>query len=367
VRLRRIARAFRHPRRSLNSFVDRHLIQPRLEKFTSQIGPGLTLIEELPIQPSYPVDVVYTWVDDQDPDFIETLNSHLPDGSRNRTTTSLARFKNHDELKYSLRSLSAYAPWVNRVFIVTNGQRPAWISDHPKLQFVHHKDILDASYLPTFNSHVIGSALHKIPGLSEHYIYFNDDVLLLRPMETTGAFTVSGKSYAYLTQDRLPPGPPVSYETATEWAAKNARDLIHQQWGHSFDRRFSHMFHAQRKSVAEKCELLFPVAYDATRRNKFRKMNDLLCCSFLHHYVGYLTGETLFRTESGHYIFIRSHGAKGQYLDLLSQRGADSGRHVMCLNDFEPASGGAPDYREALIEFLETFYPQRSQFERGLV
>jgi hypothetical protein len=365
VRLRRIARALRYPRRSIGSFANKHLIGPRLERFTSQLGPGLTLIEELPIPPSYPIDVVYTWVDDQEPDFIESLNSHLPEGSRNRTTTSRARFKNHDELKYSLRSLSAYAPWVNRIFIVTNGQRPAWISDHPKLQFVHHKDILDASYLPTFNSHVIESALHKIPGLSEHYVYFNDDVLLLRPLETMGAFSVSGKSYAYLTQDRLSPGPPVSYETATEWGAKNARDLIHRQFGHSFDRRFSHMFHSQRRSVSEHCERLFAEAYDTMRQNKFRGINDLLCCGFLHHYVGYLAGETLFRTERGHHIFIRSAAAKAQYSMLLKQRDAERGRHVVCLNDFEAAGGGIFDYQEALRGFMDAYFPQRSPFEES--
>ena len=333
-------------------------------KLGNELAHGLTIIEDLPLDVSFPVDVVYTWVDDQDPDFIETLNAYLPAGTRNRTTTSSARFRSHDELRYSLRSLSTYAPWVNRIFIVTNGQHPVWISDDPRLRFVSHADILDSSYLPTFNSHVIGSALHNIPDLSEHYIYFNDDVLLLKALERTQAFTSAGIAYAYLTPERLSSGAPAAYETATEWAAKNARDLILRQWQQRFDRRFAHMFHAQRKSVAEDCERLFPAEYDAMRRNKFRQLNDLLCCSFLHHYAGYIDGKTLFRTESGHYVFVRSRKAPALYQRIMRERGHPQGRQVMCLNDYEPAGGEAPGYREALSTFLEAYYPNQSPFER---
>lgn len=345
------------------SLLEKHLAKARLQELSGGVSQGLTIIEELPIQPTYPVDVVYTWVDDGDQQFLDSLNAHLPAGRRNRTTTSSARFKSHDELKYSLRSLNAYAPWVNKIFVVTNGQRPAWAQDNPKLQFVHHEQILEADYLPTFNSHVIGSALHKIPGLSEHYIYFNDDVLLLRALSVTQAFTVAGQSYAYISQDRIAAGAPADFETASEWGAKNARDLVQQQWGHVVDRRFSHMFHAQRKSVAEECERLFPAAYHAMRRNKFRQMNDLLCCSFLHHYVGYLRGETLFRTEQGHYIFVRSPEARGDFARLLATRDDPAGRHVMCLNDYEPPGGGLADYQETLSRFLDAYYPQPSPYE----
>ena len=366
ARLRRIARAMRSPGLSVRTFLEKHLARARIADLSQRVGPGLTIIEELPIQPSYPVDVVYTWVDDKDPEFLASLNSHLPPGRRNRTTTSSARFKSHDELRYSLRSLHAYAPWVNKIFIVTNGQRPAWALNHPKLQFVHHDQILEADYLPTFNSHVIESALHKIPGLSEHYIYFNDDVLLLRPLEITRAFTVAGKSYAYISQDRLVGGAATDFETATEWAGKHARDLIERQWGLLFDRRFSHMFHAQRRSVAEACERLFPEAYDTMRRNRFRQMNDVLCCSFLHYYVGYIQGETLFRTERGHYISVRSKQAPGEFSNLLAARGESDGLHVMCLNDYEPPGGGLSNYEETLGRFLDEYYPAPSPYEEAV-
>jgi len=350
---------------SARSYWEKRLARARLAELSKHAGLGLTIIEELPIQPSYPVDVVYTWVDDQDPEFLASLNAHLPHGRRNRTTTSSARFKSHDELRYSLRSLHAYAPWVNKIFIVTNGQRPAWALSNPKLQFVRHDQILEADYLPTFNSHVIGSALHRIPGLSEHYIYFNDDVMLLRPLEITRAFSVAGKSYAYITHDRLAAGAATDFETATEWAGKSARDLIQRQWGHLFDRRFSHMFHAQRRAVAEECERLFADAYDAMRRNRFRQMNDVLCCSFLHHYAGYLNGETLFRTEKGHYISVRSKKAPGEFSKLLAARDEPGGLHVMCLNDYEPPGGGLSDYEATLSRFLDTYYPSPSPFEQA--
>src|SRR5690606_32380528 len=120
------------------------------------------------------------------------------------------------ELRYSLRSIEAFAPWFNRIFIVTNGQVPAWLRDDPKVVVVTHSEILEPQYLPTFNSHVIGSALHRIPGLSEHYIYFNDDVFLLRPISRNEAFSDGGLSYAFIDNRRIPNGPPVYWETATE-------------------------------------------------------------------------------------------------------------------------------------------------------
>ncbi|CAM9860955.1 unnamed protein product, partial [Phaeothamnion confervicola] len=102
------------------------------------------------------------------------------------------RFRDSNELLYSLRSLHRYAPWVRRVFLVTNGQLPRWLdAAHPRLTVVTHAEIFpeggsggsgDSSYgssvLPVFSSAAIEAHLHRIPGLAEHFVYFNDDVML---------------------------------------------------------------------------------------------------------------------------------------------------------------------------------------------
>ena len=96
---------------------------------------------------------------------------------RNTDLTS-NRFADNSELKYSLRSIDAFAPWVRKIFIVTNGQIPSWLNlDHPRIELVAHEEIFaNKSHLPTFSSPAIESNIHRIPGLSKKFIYMNDDV-----------------------------------------------------------------------------------------------------------------------------------------------------------------------------------------------
>uniref|UniRef100_T2MCA8 N-acetylglucosamine-1-phosphotransferase subunits alpha/beta n=1 Tax=Hydra vulgaris TaxID=6087 RepID=T2MCA8_HYDVU len=102
--------------------------------------------------------------------------SFLPD-DRNEDLAS-NRFADNNELKYSLRSIDTFAPWVRKIFIVTNGQIPNWLNlDHPRIQLITHEEIFaNKSHLPTFSSPAIESNIHRIPGLSKIFIYMNDDV-----------------------------------------------------------------------------------------------------------------------------------------------------------------------------------------------
>lgn len=337
-------------------------VAPRI----SRVNPanGYRLIDEGGIERTFPIDVVYTWVDLEDPDFRELLARHLPpDAAANRNTMARTRFQCHEELRYSLRSLQCFAPWVNRIFIVTNGQVPRWLAPHPKITLVRHEEILEPEYLPTFNSHVIGSALHRIPGLGEHYIYFNDDVMLLRPIEPSDAFTANGLAFGFVGNITLPDGPPLPHETATHWGAKNARDLVRRQWGRGLDRRFAHMFHPQLKSVAEECESLFAAEYRSFRQNKFRQPNDVLCCSYLHPVAAYLTGRGIFARGTWWYLKIRHASARQLYENILAEQDTQNARMAACFNDYLPADNYLPDYESYLQAFLEAYFPLASTFE----
>ncbi|XP_043196593.1 N-acetylglucosamine-1-phosphotransferase subunits alpha/beta-like [Amphibalanus amphitrite] len=118
---------------------------------------------------------------------------------------SLSRFADSQELRYSLRSLERHAPWVRRVFLVTNGQIPDWLAlDNPKLTLVTHEEIFpDHDHLPTFSSPAIEAHIHRIPGLSEHFLYFNDDVLLGQPVWPED-FLVPGGGYNVFLAWRVP-------------------------------------------------------------------------------------------------------------------------------------------------------------------
>ncbi|XP_070153413.1 N-acetylglucosamine-1-phosphotransferase subunits alpha/beta isoform X2 [Polyergus mexicanus] len=144
-----------------------------------------------------PIDVVYTWVNGSDPVFLENLQKHIPIVD---LSAAASRFSDKDELRYSLRSLEMYAPWVRHVYIVTNGQIPSWLDmDNPRMTLVSHEDIfLNKSDLPTFSSPAIESHIHRIPGISDKFLYFNDDVMLGTEVWPEDFITQAGGQKIYL-------------------------------------------------------------------------------------------------------------------------------------------------------------------------
>ncbi|XP_077270789.1 N-acetylglucosamine-1-phosphate transferase subunits alpha and beta isoform X1 [Temnothorax americanus] len=144
-----------------------------------------------------PIDVVYTWVNGSDSLFLESLQKHVPVVD---LSAAASRFSDKDELRYSLRSLEMYAPWVRHVYIVTNGQIPSWLDmDNPRVTLVTHEDIfLNKSDLPTFSSPAIESHVHRIPGVSDKFLYFNDDVMLGAEIWPEDFITQAGGQKVYL-------------------------------------------------------------------------------------------------------------------------------------------------------------------------
>ncbi|XP_076162647.1 N-acetylglucosamine-1-phosphate transferase subunits alpha and beta isoform X5 [Ptiloglossa arizonensis] len=144
-----------------------------------------------------PIDVVYTWVNGSDPIFLKNLEKHVPVMDVN---TAASRYSDKDELRFSLRSIEMYAPWVRHVYIVTNGQIPSWLDmDNPRVTLITHEDIfLNKSDLPTFSSPAIESHIHKIPGISDKFLYFNDDVMLGAEVWPEDFITQAGGQKVYL-------------------------------------------------------------------------------------------------------------------------------------------------------------------------
>ncbi|XP_059834509.1 N-acetylglucosamine-1-phosphotransferase subunits alpha/beta isoform X1 [Hypanus sabinus] len=114
---------------------------------------------------------------------------------------SASRFEDNEELRYSLRSVERYAPWIRHVFIVTNGQIPSWLNlDNPRVTIVTHQAIFrNLSHLPTFSSPAIETHLHCIPGLSQKFIYLNDDVMFGKEVWPDDFYSHSNGQKIYLT------------------------------------------------------------------------------------------------------------------------------------------------------------------------
>ncbi|KAJ8245444.1 hypothetical protein GJAV_G00270820 [Gymnothorax javanicus] len=121
--------------------------------------------------------------------------------SRQDEDVSASRFEDNEELRYSLRSVERHAPWVRHVFIVTNGQIPSWLNlDNPRVTVVTHHDIFqNASHLPTFSSPAIETHIHRIPGLSQKFVYLNDDVMFGKDVWPDDFYSHSKGQKVYLT------------------------------------------------------------------------------------------------------------------------------------------------------------------------
>ena len=139
-----------------------------------------------PQQPPFPIDAVFTWVDGADPVWLEQkrlLRQKLfGDSGAPGDADNTARFQDNNELRYALRSLARYAPWVRSVHLVTAGQKPLWLNTK-NVNLVSHRDIFPENVsLPVFSGRPIEFCVHRVPGLAEHFMYFNDDVMLGRPV-----------------------------------------------------------------------------------------------------------------------------------------------------------------------------------------
>lgn len=141
--------------------------------------------------PTAPIDFVVTWVDETDPNWVKQKNIFIE--QCDKRLNKEARYRDWGFFKYWFRSVEKYAPWVNKIFLITEGHLPQWINiHHPKLVHIRHCDYISAEFLPTFNSNVIELNLANIDELSEHFVLFNDDIFINAPVQQTDFFARRG-------------------------------------------------------------------------------------------------------------------------------------------------------------------------------
>ncbi len=134
------------------------------------------------------IDFVVTWVDGDDPVWQEEKDRYNP--NKKSVGASKARFRDWDLMRYWFRAVEKFAPWVNQVHFVTWGHLPPWLDENaPKLHIVNHADFIPEEYRPTFSCNPIELLIHRIPGLGDKFVVFNDDMFLVAPTEVSDFFT----------------------------------------------------------------------------------------------------------------------------------------------------------------------------------
>jgi hypothetical protein len=313
-----------------------------------------------------PIDVVYTWVDGDDPAWRArkaAVSSPEEAAELNRTAVHPSRFASRDELRYSLRSVAMYANWVRRIYLVTDQQVPPWLdTSHPKIQVVDHKQIFsDPSVLPVFNSHAIESQLHHIENLSDRYLYLNDDVFFGRLVQPELFFEANGLSYFFLSKGTLDIDPPSSRDLPVMSAAKRNRALIEERFGVTVTHKFKHTPIAQQRTVLEEMEKQYPELFAQVARSRFRHPDDYSITSALHHYYAYNLGRAVPGRIRYAYQDIARPDTERRLTNLLRTRDYD----VFCLNDHETAESDVQSQKRILADFLPRYFPLPSPFEKA--
>ncbi|MDO9457065.1 stealth conserved region 3 domain-containing protein [Nocardioides sp.] len=311
----------------------------------------------------FPVDVVYTWVDGSDEAWEARRIARLAEVTGDPTTqtraaSGRARYVDRGELRYSLRSLHLFAPWVRTIHVVTDGQVPAWLDvDHPRIHLVDHRDLLPADALPTFNSHAIESVVHRIDGLAEHFVYFNDDFFVGAPTWPEAFFSPAGSPAVFPSSTVV--GLPGQGVLPWALAADNNRRLLSEAFGATTVNTLVHAPYAHRVSTLREVAERYASAVDATTRAPFRSATDVSVLSSLAQHHGLLTGAAHVGETDYAFVDITETVVRRRLIDLLRRE-----RGGFCLGDSHDF-GRDPAQVEVLVaEFLEAYFPIAAPWER---
>ncbi len=309
------------------------------------------------------IDLVYLWVDGNDPKWQAKRNAFLERKVENSLSSFNGRYVNNDELKYSLRSVERYAPWIRKIFIVTDDQTPEWLDiENPKIKIIDHKEILPAESLPCFNSNVLEHFLCKISNLSEYFILSNDDTFFNKIVSPTTFFGKDGypiirltrkpfRRFRWFLREQIFKNPHKLYSKALF----NAAELVKQKFGFFYNGLPHHNIDSYLKSDCIRVgEQIFKNEIDHTKMNHIRNANDIQ--RIVYSYVA-------LAEKRGHLRYVSNdeslhiHIQKDRHFEKLKKFDPT----FFCMNDTEYADDND---RMKLKVWLSTRFPEKSEFEK---
>lgn len=329
---------------------------------------------------NFPIDIVITWVDQNDRNWKQKYNQYSAESIDDKSET---RFRDYGTLKYVFRSIDKYAPWVHQVFLVTDHQIPEWLNlNYSNVKVVFHDQIISKEYLPTFNSNVIDLSLVKIPNLSDHFIYFNDDMFLNAPVKKGDFFSPKGLIKDTLALNAIMPSENFDHIFVNNISLINSLYNKNKIMKHLFFKifnyknmefnllnvllapfpRFSrfvdpHVPIAFRKNTINTVLDKHPEIYRETRENKFRSKDDFSIWVF--RYIELL---------SGNFVVRNAHFGKGYQLSQIKNIRKDikySKHKIININDTDHISDHTFDLlTKTLVSEFQKKFPFKSNFEK---
>ena len=330
------------------------------------------------MKPNEKIDFILPWVDGSDPKW--RLEKSKYEKSRGDDDREI-RYRDFQGLKYWFRGVEKYADWVNHIFFVTWGHLPDWLNtEHPKLRIINHKDYIPEKYLPTFSSHVIELNFHRIKELSENFVYFNDDIFILRELRPTDFFR-NNQICDSLVQTAITPqlgefsgilcettGVINKHFTKEDLKKLGWRKLYNPCYKDLLMRTATtlpysfimgiynpHICYAHKKSTFRKVWELEYDELNETCSHKFRGRNDVN--QYLFRYWNLCEGNFYPHYPIGKYITLASS------IDSIIKQMRNKKNKVLTINDSVTA-GEYETKVNTILNELERMYPQKSTYEK---
>ena len=324
-----------------------------------------------------PVDIVYLWVDGNDPTWRAKRRSAF---AALDSASSLApfsnvegRFRDNKELLYSLRSLKRFFPDHGHVYVVTDGHVPHWLHRNKSITVIDHKSLIPADKLPTFDSGNIESYIHRIPNLSERYFYCNDDVFFGKPVNLDDWFFDGGFYLAWSDDQPVSEKPLQQNATSLVNACRLSQQWLNDNEGldthrldgyvHTF-RTFAHGPRPMLKSLLVDLESLAPELFAGVRSTVFRQWDQPTIVSDFVLRWALAHGRARIREYQHLYV---SSGNDDLCQKLAKLTRVDIGAtdyDFFCINDTTDDASPEDQRFSAIQSALESLLPQPSQFER---
>lgn len=311
------------------------------------------------------IDFVFLWVNPDDPKWKKRRDDFLKSHPETPADAFLPiHFANHDELRFAIRSVIQFAPFFRKIFLVTARQRPSWLKDDPRLVLVDHRDFFNPDTpTPVFSPEPIESQLHRIPGLSEQFVYSNDDTFLAKPVTRNDFFDDDGTPIVRMSGERVKI--PVQKDIKWRWVWYNAVVALTRAFGnlHGSWNYTDHQMFAMRKSVCKSAEKFFTKEFHHIRMQQYRNRNEISPIALIYYWAIHEKAARSVLAKESLYIDTPLLDSKfradlQKLLLPVEQR-----PKFVCLNDNAPVENAEKIYSVAK-EYLTKLFPEPSFLER---
>ena len=292
------------------------------------------------------MDAVITYVNGLDPVWLEEYASAVGGQALSK------RYRDWGTLRYLLRGIDRFMPFVENVFLLVSGetQVPEWV-DRSAVKVVTHKDIIPERFLPTFNSTTIEMFMHRIPGLSEEFLYFNDDMFPVMECRREDFFR-DGKAVIGFARHLIAGG---KYKKRVRNSDRQARKALGKRPGLFFVRP-QHTCSPMLRSESE-------ALYDFSREAIFKVVSRLRTTENFNQYLYldylYYQGKTVAGKISNKHLSPAVHSPETIAANILNPS-----TKMLCINDVSMSDEDYSRYRDATLEAFGKRFPETSRFER---